>query len=162
MRLRVRSLALLSCRELWCRSQRRLGSCVAVALAWTSSYSSDSTPSLKGKKTKKKKKKKKLKKVRIRPSVSCGEHLSTWKAVRIYMKRWYHWICSRKDNFECGRVESCIFKTELGSWSNYEKKRRWLKNERHPSTRDKNCHSAHHIKRVSTAYPTSVSLDLEF
>ena len=39
MRLRVRSLALLSglmirhCRELWCRLQMRLGSCIAVALA---------------------------------------------------------------------------------------------------------------------------------
>ena len=40
MRLRVRSLASLSglriqrCRELWCRLQMRLGSCIAVALAW--------------------------------------------------------------------------------------------------------------------------------
>ena len=39
MRLRVRSLALLSglriqrCRELWCRLQPQLGSCVAVAVA---------------------------------------------------------------------------------------------------------------------------------
>ena len=39
MRLRVRSLASLSglrnrhCRELWCRLQKQLGSCVAVALA---------------------------------------------------------------------------------------------------------------------------------
>ena len=38
VRLRIRSLALLSglrirrCRELWCRSQMQLGSCVAVAL----------------------------------------------------------------------------------------------------------------------------------
>ena len=52
MRLRVRSLPLLSgltirhCRELWCRLQTWLGSCVAVALAWASGYSSDSTPSL--------------------------------------------------------------------------------------------------------------------
>ena len=52
MRLRVRSLALLSgltirrCYELWCRSQRRLGSRVAVALVQASSYSSDSTLSL--------------------------------------------------------------------------------------------------------------------
>ena len=50
MRLRVRSLALLSglripcCHELWCRSQRQLGSYVAVAVA--GSCSSDSTPSL--------------------------------------------------------------------------------------------------------------------
>ena len=52
MRLRVRSLPLLSglrlrrCRELWCRLQTRLGSRVAVALAWACGYSSDSTPSL--------------------------------------------------------------------------------------------------------------------
>ena len=32
--------------ELWCRLQTRLGSHVAVALAWASGYSSDSTPSL--------------------------------------------------------------------------------------------------------------------
>ena len=43
MRLQVRSLPLLSglpirhCRELWCRSQMRLGSCVAVAVALASS-----------------------------------------------------------------------------------------------------------------------------
>ena len=49
MRLRVRSLALLSglrmqhCRELWCRSQMQLGCCVAVALAQAGSYSSDLT-----------------------------------------------------------------------------------------------------------------------
>ena len=49
---------------LWCRLQTRLGSHVAVAVAWASSYSSDSTPSLGTsichecgpKKTKKKKK----------------------------------------------------------------------------------------------------------
>src|SRR5512136_1347482 len=52
MRLRVRSLPLLSgltirrCHELWCRLQMRLGSRVAVALAWAGGYSSDSTPSL--------------------------------------------------------------------------------------------------------------------
>ena len=52
MRLQVRSLALLSglkircCHELWCRSQTRLGSWVAVALAQTDNYSSDLTPSL--------------------------------------------------------------------------------------------------------------------
>ena len=50
-RLRVRSLASLSgfrihrCRELWCRSQMRLGSGVAVAVGYAGSYSSDSTPS---------------------------------------------------------------------------------------------------------------------
>ena len=74
MRLRVQSLALLSglriwcCCELWCRSQARFGSGVAVAVAQAGGYSSDETPSLgtsicrgssprKGKKTKKKKKK---------------------------------------------------------------------------------------------------------
>ena len=52
MRLRVRSLPLPSgltircCRELWCRSQTRLGSHVAVALAQAGSYRSDLTPSL--------------------------------------------------------------------------------------------------------------------
>ena len=52
MRLQVRSLALLSqlriwcCPELWCRWQTLLGSCIAVALAWAGSYSSDWTPSL--------------------------------------------------------------------------------------------------------------------
>ena len=52
MRLWVRSLPLLSgltirhCHELRCRPRMRLGSQVAVALAWASSYSSDSTPSL--------------------------------------------------------------------------------------------------------------------
>ena len=50
--LQVRSLALLSrlgiwpCHELWCGSQTRLRSCVAVALAQTGGYSSDLTPSL--------------------------------------------------------------------------------------------------------------------
>ena len=34
------------CHELWCRLQRQLGSCVAVAVAKASSCSSDSTPSL--------------------------------------------------------------------------------------------------------------------
>ena len=52
MKLRVRSLALLSgsrircCRELWCRSQTQLGSVVAVTMVQASSYSSDSTPCL--------------------------------------------------------------------------------------------------------------------
>ena len=32
--------------ELWCRSQTRLRSCIAVAMAWASSCSSDLTPSL--------------------------------------------------------------------------------------------------------------------
>ena len=52
MRTRVPSLALLSglriqhCCELWCRSQTRLRSCIAVAVAWASSCRSISTPSL--------------------------------------------------------------------------------------------------------------------
>ena len=52
MRIWVRSLALLSgsniqhCRELWCRSQTQLRSCVAVAVALAGSYSSNSTPRL--------------------------------------------------------------------------------------------------------------------
>ena len=52
MRLQVRSLALRSglrirrCREMWCGSQTRLGSRVAVALAEAGGYSSDSIPSL--------------------------------------------------------------------------------------------------------------------
>ena len=52
MRMQVRSLALLSglrircCGELQCRSQMRLGSHVAVAVAKASSCSLDSTPSL--------------------------------------------------------------------------------------------------------------------
>ena len=74
MRLRIQSLALLSglrircCCELWCRSQMRLRSDVAVAVVQASSYSSDSTPSLGTsiccrcgpKKTKRPKKKKKV------------------------------------------------------------------------------------------------------
>ena len=50
MRTQVWSLASLSglriwhCRELWCRSQMRLRSCVSVALASASGCSSDSTP----------------------------------------------------------------------------------------------------------------------
>jgi len=49
-RMRVWSLGSLSglgiqhCRELWCRSQTWLGSCVAMAVAQASSCSSDSTP----------------------------------------------------------------------------------------------------------------------
>ena len=57
MRLRVRSLASLSglriqhsC-ELWYRLQMQLRSCVAVAVVWASSYSSDLTPSLGNSKT---------------------------------------------------------------------------------------------------------------
>ena len=52
VRLWVRSLASLSglriwhCRELWRRSQMRLGSCVAVAVVWTSNCNSNSTSSL--------------------------------------------------------------------------------------------------------------------
>ena len=52
MRLRIRSLALLTglriwgCRELWCRSQMQLRSGIALALAQASSYSSYWTPSL--------------------------------------------------------------------------------------------------------------------
>ena len=52
MRMKVRNLAPLSglsircCHELWCRSQARLGSWVAVAVAQASSGSSDSTSSL--------------------------------------------------------------------------------------------------------------------
>ena len=52
MRLRVRSLASRSglriqrCRELWCRSQTRLRSCVAVAVVWAGGYRSNWTPSL--------------------------------------------------------------------------------------------------------------------
>ena len=34
------------CHELWCRSQTRLGSCVAVAVAKAGGYNSDLTPSL--------------------------------------------------------------------------------------------------------------------
>ena len=49
MRAQVRSLALLSglripCyHELWCRLLTRLGFCVAVAVVWAVSYSSDLT-----------------------------------------------------------------------------------------------------------------------
>ena len=52
MRVRNQSLALLSglkirhCCELYRRSQMWLGSCVAVAVVWASSCTSDSTPSL--------------------------------------------------------------------------------------------------------------------
>ena len=52
MRTRVRSLASLRglriwrCRELWCRLQTWLGSCIAVAVVWAGCYSSDLTPSL--------------------------------------------------------------------------------------------------------------------
>ena len=52
MRMRIRSLALLSglriwyCQELWYRSQMWLRSCTAVAVAKAGSCSSNSTPSL--------------------------------------------------------------------------------------------------------------------
>ena len=52
IRFQVRSLALLSglrvwcCCELWCRSKTQLRSCVAVAVALASSYSSNWIPSL--------------------------------------------------------------------------------------------------------------------
>ena len=52
IRLGIRSLVSLSglrtwhCCELWCRSQKQLGSGVAVAVAYASSCSSDKTPSL--------------------------------------------------------------------------------------------------------------------
>ena len=51
MKMRFRFLALLSglrihCRDLWCRSQIWLGSCVAVAVVSVGSCSSDSIPSL--------------------------------------------------------------------------------------------------------------------
>ena len=52
IRLQVQSLASISglriqrCRELWCRSQMRLGSGVAVAGLQAGGNSSDSTPSL--------------------------------------------------------------------------------------------------------------------
>ena len=76
MRLRVRSLALLSGLRIWhclepcCSLQMWLGSRVAVAVVWAGSYSSDWTPSLGTsiclgcgpKKTKKKKKKRWVKK----------------------------------------------------------------------------------------------------
>ena len=52
MRIQVQSMALLSgfriqhCCELWCRSQTRLRSCIAVAMVQASSCSSNSTPIL--------------------------------------------------------------------------------------------------------------------
>ena len=56
----------LACRELWCRSQTRLGSCVAMAVVYAGGCSSDMVPSLGtsvchkcGPKNLKKKKKKK-------------------------------------------------------------------------------------------------------
>ena len=42
----ARGFRIQRCHELWCRLQMRLGSCVAVAVAWAGSYSSDWTPSL--------------------------------------------------------------------------------------------------------------------
>ena len=50
--MQVQFLALLSglriwhCHELWYRLQRKLGSCIAVAVVYAGSYSSDSTPTL--------------------------------------------------------------------------------------------------------------------
>ena len=52
MRMQVQSLASHSglrtrhCRELWCRSQVQLRSCIAVAVVYAGSYSSDLTPNL--------------------------------------------------------------------------------------------------------------------
>ena len=52
MRMWVRSLASLSgsgvlrCGELWCRSQTQLGSCIAEAVAWAGSSSSELTRGL--------------------------------------------------------------------------------------------------------------------
>ena len=52
MRMQVQPSVLLSglrspcCCELWCRSQTRLGSGIAVAVVETGSYSCDLTPSL--------------------------------------------------------------------------------------------------------------------
>ena len=86
MRMRVRSLALLSglkiwhCYKLWHRLQMRLGPYVAVAVVWAGSCHSDSAPSLgtadvalKRKKEKKKKKKKKC----HSPLLKCGLNLGT-------------------------------------------------------------------------------------
>ena len=42
----AQGLRIWHCCELWCRSQRQLGSGVAVALVWAGSCSSDYTPSL--------------------------------------------------------------------------------------------------------------------
>ena len=71
MSLLVRLLASFSglriwrCHELWCRSQTRLGSCVAVALVYAISNSSNWTPNLgtsigRGCRPKKQKKKREL------------------------------------------------------------------------------------------------------
>ena len=102
MRLRVRSLPLLSglgiwcCRELWCRL---LGSRLAVALAQAGGYSSDLTPSLgtsiclgssprNSKKTKRQKKKNPWQKNRY-TGVKNWEHWSNllqdaWPPVSLY------------------------------------------------------------------------------
>ena len=85
MRTQVRSLASLTglriCHghELWCRSQTPLRSGIAVVVAYTRGYSSDSTPSLGasichrcGPKTRPKKKKKKKKKKECDRSSQCG------------------------------------------------------------------------------------------
>ena len=42
----ISGLRIQRCRELWCRSQTWLRFCIAVAMVWASSYSSDLTPSL--------------------------------------------------------------------------------------------------------------------
>ena len=85
MRIRVRSLALLSdlriwcCRELWCRSKMWLRSRTAVAMVQARSWSSDSTSSLGtsiccGCSPKKQKQKKKIKKGM---KMSCSSHEET-------------------------------------------------------------------------------------
>ena len=90
MRLRVRSLASLSglriqcCRELWYRSQTRLGSCVVVAVVSASSCSSNWTPSLGSSichrcSPKKQKQKQKQNKTKKKPhnKIIILEHLTT-------------------------------------------------------------------------------------
>ena len=42
----LRGLRIWHCCELWCRSQMRLGCCIAVAMAQAGGYNSDWTPSL--------------------------------------------------------------------------------------------------------------------
>ena len=61
MRLWVLSLALLSCRELWCRLQLRLGSQVAVAPIRPLAWESPGAVEVALEKTKRQKKKKKRK-----------------------------------------------------------------------------------------------------
>ena len=101
-RMWVQSLALLSelriwhCRELWCRSQTWLGSCVAVAVVQTSRCSSTSTPSLgtskchrsgprKDKMKNKNKNKKQTKKwITIESSWHSAQHIISITCVRYY------------------------------------------------------------------------------